>query len=78
VALGRGGALETVINGDTGILAGDPSAESFAAAFDEVARTRFDSARIRRHAERFSTDRYVREFQAAVDETMAAPAGTRW
>ena len=78
VALARGGALETVIDGETGILAQEPTAAAFAAAFDRLARARFDAARIRTCAERFSTARFVREFQAAVDETMAAPAGTRW
>lgn len=78
VALGRGGALETVIDGETGVLVPEATGEAFAAAFDRVARLRIDRDRIRSHAERFSTDRYVREFQAAVDETMAAPAGTEW
>jgi glycosyltransferase involved in cell wall biosynthesis len=78
IALGRGGALETVVDGDTGVLVSDPTPEAFAAAFERAARTRFDSMRIRTHAEQFATDRYVRQFQAAVDETMAAPAGTAW
>ncbi|MGE3401855.1 MAG: glycosyltransferase [Vicinamibacterales bacterium] len=78
VALARGGALETVVDGETGVLAAEPTAAAFAEAFDAAARARFDTARIRSHAERFSTSRFVREFQAAVDETMAAPAGTRW
>ena len=78
IALGRGGALETVVDGETGVLVAEASGEAFAAAFERVARTRFDAVRIRSHAERFSAARYVREFQAAVDETMAAPAGRRW
>jgi glycosyltransferase involved in cell wall biosynthesis len=78
IALARGGALETVIEGETGVLVAEPTAEAFAGAFDRISRTQFDSARIRAHAERFSTARYMQEFQAAIDETMAAPAGTVW
>ena len=78
IALGRGGALETVIDGETGVLVPEASAEAFAAAFERTARTRFDRGRSRSHAEQFSAARYVREFQAAVDETMAAPADRRW
>jgi glycosyltransferase involved in cell wall biosynthesis len=78
VALGRGGALETVIDGDTGVHVPEATPEAFAAGFDRVARMTVDSARIRRHAEQFSRDRYVRGLQTAIDEMMAAPAGTRW
>jgi glycosyltransferase involved in cell wall biosynthesis len=78
IALGRGGALETVIDGETGVLVDDDTPEAFAAAFDRVSSLRLDSARIRHHAERFSTERYVREFHEAIDETMTAPEGTQW
>ena len=47
VALGRGGALETVIDGETGVLFAEPTAASLAAALERVARLRFDAARIR-------------------------------
>src|SRR5688572_14407362 len=53
VALGRGGALETVTDGDTGVLVDEPGAAPLAAALERVARIQFDSARIRAHAERF-------------------------
>ena len=78
IALARGGALETVADGETGVLVDADTPEAFAAAFDRTVRLRFDSARIRRHAERFSTERYVTDFQAALEETLAAPAGTQW
>jgi glycosyltransferase involved in cell wall biosynthesis len=78
IALGRGGALETVIEGETGVFAADATGDAFADAFERVARMRVDAQRIRSHAEQFSTERYVRQFQAAVAETLDAPAGTRW
>jgi len=78
IALGRGGALETVIDGETGVLVQATTSAAFAAAFDRIASLRFDSGQIRRHAEQFSTGHYLQRMQTAVDETMAAPAGTDW
>jgi glycosyltransferase involved in cell wall biosynthesis len=78
VALGRGGALETVIDGETGVLFSDLTGPSLAAALERLAASRFDPDRLRRHAERFSRSRYLDEMRAVVDETVAAPAGSRW
>jgi glycosyltransferase involved in cell wall biosynthesis len=78
VALARGGALETVIDGDTGVLFGEPTVEAMAAALERVSTQTFDAARIRAHAERFSRERHVEHMRAVIADTMAAPAGTRW
>jgi glycosyltransferase involved in cell wall biosynthesis len=78
VALGRGGALDTVIDGETGVLVGDTSVESLAAALQRAAATRWQPARIRAHAETFSRQRFVTAIEQVVDDTMRAPAGQRW
>ena len=78
VALGRGGALETVIDGENGLLFRDADAGALAEALERVARMTFDSTRISRQAQRFSRDRHVRRMREVIDETLAAPAGTRW
>jgi glycosyltransferase involved in cell wall biosynthesis len=78
VALARGGALETVIDGDTGVLVPDPTVEAFAAGLERATRLRFDSARIRAHAERFSRGRHLAQMATVIDETLAAPPGQRW
>ena len=78
VALGRGGALDTVIDGDTGVLFDDASVESLAAALTRAASIPWDAAKIRQHAERFSRGRFVSEIQHIVDDTLSAPAGQRW
>lgn len=78
VALGRGGALETVIDGETGVLFDDPTPESLAGALDTAASVSFDSTRIRRHAERFSRERHVQELRRLIEDTIVAPAGSRW
>jgi glycosyltransferase involved in cell wall biosynthesis len=78
VALARGGALETVIDGDTGVLVPSSTAEAFAEGLERVARMQVDSSHIRAHAEPFSRERFAREIAAVLDETVAAPAGQRW
>jgi glycosyltransferase involved in cell wall biosynthesis len=78
VALARGGAVETVIPGETGVLFDTPTVESLSAALHDLARGSFDPLRIRRHAERFSRDRHLQQMGALIDEAAAAPAGSRW
>jgi len=73
VALARGGALETVVDGTTGTLVADDSAEAFAAAIRRTADGRFDRAAIRAHAERFSRTRFVDEMSALVASAGATP-----
>jgi glycosyltransferase involved in cell wall biosynthesis len=70
VALGRGGALETVIAGETGFLVDEPEAETFAAAIARACDHRFDVAAIRRHAERFSRTRFGDEMQDVIGAAM--------
>jgi glycosyltransferase involved in cell wall biosynthesis len=78
VALGRGGALETVVDGVTGLLVADDSVASWAAALRRAAGTPWDGERIRANAERFGEARFRAEFQAAVDELLDSPADRRW
>jgi glycosyltransferase involved in cell wall biosynthesis len=78
VALARGGALETVADGDTGVLFADASAESLADALRRMDDIRFDTARLRASAERFSRDHHARAMQTVIDDTLAAPVGTTW
>jgi len=78
VALARGGALETVRNGQTGLLFPEPTAASLASTLTTATTWNFDSQRIRDHAEGFSRERHAEELQAVVDDTMASPVGKRW
>lgn len=66
VALARGGALETVIDGVTGVLVTESSPEAFAAGITRAMQTRFDSAVIRRHAEQFDVAVFARAIQDAI------------
>jgi glycosyltransferase involved in cell wall biosynthesis len=68
VALARGGALETVLPGETGILVSESSPEAFADGMVTAMDSTFDPAVIRRHAERFSRARFAEEMAAQIAE----------
>jgi hypothetical protein len=67
-----------VIDGDNGVLFDHADVVSLSAALDRVSRVRFDPARIRASAERFSRERHKEQMRTVIDETMAAAPGTRW
>src|SRR5262245_21389204 len=71
VALARGGALETVIPGETGVLVDDLTAAAFADGIADVLDARFDPAAIRRHAEQFGRQRFAEDIAEVIDETAA-------
>ena len=81
VALNRGGARETVIDGETGILVDDASTPAFADAIAAAIERPFDRAAIRAHAERFGRTRFGDEMEtliAGLNEPMldASPAAS--
>ena len=78
IALGRGGALDTVIEGETGLLFAEPTVDALAGAMTRAAAQPWDSLRIRQHAERFSRARFVHDVHRIVEDTLQAPAGQRW
>ena len=68
VALAQGGARETVVPGETGLLVEDQGPEAFAAAIADAVDRRFDATAIRRHAEQFSRARFGDEMAALIAE----------
>ncbi|HZB26863.1 MAG TPA: glycosyltransferase [Vicinamibacterales bacterium] len=70
VALGEGGACETVVPGVTGTLAAGRSLDAFADALERALATPFDRAAIRANAVRFSRPRFLTEFRAIVDDAL--------
>lgn len=77
VALGRGGALETVIDGVTGAHAEAPAADAFASAIARAETITWDRAAIRANAERFSHAAFAAGLTAVVEDTMARRARPR-
>lgn len=69
IAFGKGGALETVVEGETGFFFAEQTSESLIdAVMDfETHRIGFDSKRIRQNALRFSKERFQVEFQSMVE-----------
>ncbi|AKK29101.1 glycosyltransferase [Mycobacterium sp. EPa45] len=80
VALGVGGACDSVVDGVTGVLVrGDDDAsviDAFASTLAEFDRKSFDSAEIRRHAEGFSRAEFRRKMREVVDRTLTAYQGS--
>ena len=71
LALGRGGALETVIDGETGAFFAEPTVESLIEGVAAIDRLQADPARIRAHAERFDVRRFGPELRSAIDRIRA-------
>jgi glycosyltransferase involved in cell wall biosynthesis len=71
VALARGGTVETVVPGVTGVLVDDQDDESFAEGIAMLSNRRSDPAACRRNAERFSTETFEAHF---ADWVVAAAA----
>ena len=72
IALGAGGARETVIDGQTGVLVPDGSVEALTAGLDRARTIRFDPVAIRNHALRFSRERFKTEFSAVVEDALSS------
>lgn len=71
IAPAAGGALETVIDGETGLLVQVDDVASFASAIESVEQLDFDPARAVQNAARFS----VAAFQSKLDEQVALALG---
>jgi glycosyltransferase involved in cell wall biosynthesis len=71
IAFGAGGALDTVIDGETGVLFEEQTVESFTAAVKRCNTLKFDSAAIRRHAETFSTETFQQKLTTFIEEKYA-------
>jgi glycosyltransferase involved in cell wall biosynthesis len=68
VALGRGGARETVIAGETGTLVDGTTPRAFADGIAATLDATFDARAIRAHAERFSRARFGDEMTALITQ----------
>jgi glycosyltransferase involved in cell wall biosynthesis len=70
IAAAAGGALETVLDGETGRLAIPDDVESFTRALGELDELDFDPARAMINAERFSVAAFQRRLSAHVTEAV--------
>jgi glycosyltransferase involved in cell wall biosynthesis len=74
VAAARGGALETVIDGVTGVLVAGDGPEAFAEGLGRALDAAWDPAAIRSQAERFGRARFAARIAAEIDDVLGAPA----
>lgn len=75
IALGRGGALETVVDGRTGLLVEDANPAALAEAIDSLERFEWHHDRLREHASRFDEPTFHRRMEQVV--ARAVDAGPR-
>ncbi len=73
LAYGKGGATETVIEGETGLFFYEQNSEALCSVMEEFENTRasFDSERIHKHAESFSEERFIKEMFAEIAKAQA-------
>ena len=70
VAYGSGGALDTVIDGTTGILFGEQTVASLGAALQRVQALTFDTDALVANAGRFSRENFRRDLLTAVNDCL--------
>ncbi|MDQ4131957.1 MAG: glycosyltransferase [Actinomycetota bacterium] len=70
VALERGGSVDIVVPGETGVLVREQTEECFRRGIEAALTRRFDESRCRNNAERFSRDRFRAEFGAWVRDSL--------
>ncbi len=74
IGLGRGGLLESVVDGKTGILFPEPAAGSLIEAVSRFSPGDFKPKAISRHASGFSRERFQKEMGAFVEARMKEAA----
>ena len=70
VALGRGLALETIVDGETGVLFGAPTSDSLLLALQRFVAMRFDPQVIRAHALMFDTSVFIDRLDSFIQERL--------
>jgi glycosyltransferase involved in cell wall biosynthesis len=71
IAFGRGGALETVRDGETGVFFHEPSVAALAAALNHFETLKLDPAKIAGQAQKFATSHFLLRLKQHVDELVA-------
>ncbi len=77
VAFGRGGATETVANGESGIFFQEQTVEAISSAVKGLADIQIDPKKIAEHASRFGRNNFLQKMRAHIDELVARKAGAR-
>jgi glycosyltransferase involved in cell wall biosynthesis len=70
IAYARGGALETIDDGVSGVVFAEQTVDSLMQAMERFERLAFDPVAVRRHAERFSKHRFTAQIRKIVSDTL--------
>jgi glycosyltransferase involved in cell wall biosynthesis len=70
IAFGRGGALETVVDGITGVFFETQTSDSIERAVRRADGVKFNSEAIARHAAKFNRARFVRQMKSTIDRAL--------
>jgi glycosyltransferase involved in cell wall biosynthesis len=70
IALGKGGALETVMENKTGIFFAKPTVPYLKGAIKNFEQTTFDSHECRKNAERFSKKHFIQQLRSFVENSV--------
>lgn len=73
IAFRAGGALETIVENETGEFFDEATPESLAAALRGFDERRYDPQRLREHAQTFAPDRFIERLRAIVERIRSAP-----
>lgn len=69
IAYGKGGALDTVVEGVTGLFFDEQTPEALMAAIQRFETLEFDPHAIRRHAEQFSVTRFKQQLHTFIERS---------
>jgi len=72
IAFRAGGALETIVEGETGEYFDEHTPQSLAAVLRSFDERRYDVKRLREHAEHFAPSRFIERLRAIVEQTRSA------
>ena len=71
IGLAKGGVTETVVDGKTGVLVEDLTADAFAAGIERASSIPFDPSVVRERSLRFSLERFQHDMRVLIEETAA-------
>jgi len=74
IALRKGGALDTVMEGKTGLFFDQQTVEALQAALRKFEGMQFDSSVLREHAKQFSGERFRSKLRGVVEKTFSSRA----
>jgi glycosyltransferase involved in cell wall biosynthesis len=72
IAFGKGGALETIVAGESGIFFEEQTVSSMMQALNSFEKTNWDPVKVRKSVLRFSKERFQKEFQGFINRKIEA------